>query len=606
MASLGCGFEAHAQTDYTWTGTDGAYSDGNNWDFGFPPSGDFDERAIIDNGTARVNNTVLEPAQITLAAPADSTASLIVEDGGSLTIYNGEFAPDNVSSGGIDVGVGGTGSVVVQPGGILNSGYFIVRGVDSSVTLDGSGANPATVFIENIEGKASGTNVFDGSSFRVIGPNVSFNSANFDLEPGSVFISEITGPTHSTITAPNGVFADGSLHVELNGYSPSTSDTWNLFDTTSVSGGFSSIEATGVSLPVGQHFTFKAVPNASQGFDGQLSIEQQLVLRVNRDTGAMSIETGTEAVDLDGYVIRSALGGIDPAHWNSLQNQMLSDWRESPSPGTENSVAELKPTSSTAVAGGAPLQLGNLFDKPLATEFGTQELEDIQFEYFTPDGSTIQGEVIYDGEKQYNNLVLVVDPVDGDAVLENQSNLSVSIDGYNIHSDSGSLLPNDGAWLSLEDQATSAWRESNPDANDLSELDSSDTELIVGGSRFDLGSPFKTMSSGGTEDLAFQYLLPGDAAFTQGVVVYRDISDIPGDFNGDGRVDGLDFLEWQRNPSVGSLGDWRNNYGTPITANASAVPEPQTLAMCVLFGAGLAVRRLRERGCLSENSVRRK
>ena len=110
------------------------------------------------------------------------------------------------------------------------------------------------------------------------------------------------------------------------------------------------------------------------------------MLRVNRQSGAMSIETGTESTTLDGYVISSALGGIDPTKWNSLQDQMLADWRESPSPGTQNAIAELKPTNSTAVTSGAPLSLGNLFDRPLATEFGTQELEDIQFEYYTPDG----------------------------------------------------------------------------------------------------------------------------------------------------------------------------------------------------------------------------
>ena len=44
VASLAFGLEAHAQTDYTWIGTDGAYDDGNNWDNGFPPTGEFDER----------------------------------------------------------------------------------------------------------------------------------------------------------------------------------------------------------------------------------------------------------------------------------------------------------------------------------------------------------------------------------------------------------------------------------------------------------------------------------------------------------------------------------------------------------------------------------
>ena len=92
--------------------------------------------------------------------------------------------------------------------------------------------------------------------------------------------------------------------------------------------------------------------------------------------------------------------------------------------------------------------------------------------------------------------MLVVDPVDGDAILQNQSNLSVSIDGYNIHSDSGSLLPNNGDWLSLDDQGTGTWRESGQSINDLSELLSSGATLISGGATFNLGSPFDTVSNG--------------------------------------------------------------------------------------------------------------
>jgi hypothetical protein len=71
------------------------------------------------------------------------------------------------------------------------------------------------------------------------------------------------------------------------------------------------------------------------------------------------------------------------------------------------------------------------------------------------------------------------------------------------------------------------------------------------------------------------------------------VNGTPGDFDTDGDVDGRDFLVWQRNPSVGNLGDWQTNYGTsgPLTA-ATAIPEP---ASALLGLAGLlaisAVRR---------------
>jgi hypothetical protein len=54
-----------------------------------------------------------------------------------------------------------------------------------------------------------------------------------------------------------------------------------------------------------------------------------------------------------------------------------------------------------------------------------------------------------------------------------------------------------------------------------------------------------------------------------------------GDFDGDGDVDGRDFLAWQRNPSVGNLSDWQTNYGMGSLA-AVSVPEPSCLIL--VFG----------------------
>jgi hypothetical protein len=53
-------------------------------------------------------------------------------------------------------------------------------------------------------------------------------------------------------------------------------------------------------------------------------------------------------------------------------------------------------------------------------------------------------------------------------------------------------------------------------------------------------------------------------------------SGIPGDFNTSGKVDGRDFLLWQRNSSLGSLSNWQTNYGTSQLTAAMTVPEPGT------------------------------
>ena len=76
---------------------------------------------------------------------------------------------------------------------------------------------------------------------------------------------------------------------------------------------------------------------------------------------------------------------------------------------------------------------------------------------------------------------------------------------------------------------------------------------------------------------------------------------LPGDFDGDGDVDGQDFLLWQRDPGVGTLGDWEANYGsvTASAANATGVPEPATLMLLAmgLVGIGMCVARRRVVAC---------
>ncbi len=68
----------------------------------------------------------------------------------------------------------------------------------------------------------------------------------------------------------------------------------------------------------------------------------------------------------------------------------------------------------------------------------------------------------------------------------------------------------------------------------------------------------------------------------------------PGDFNGDGVVDGADFLVWQRggspNPvSAADLAEWRDNFGSGGASGAAgAVPEPASAIVAAMGLLGLA------------------
>lgn len=73
---------------------------------------------------------------------------------------------------------------------------------------------------------------------------------------------------------------------------------------------------------------------------------------------------------------------------------------------------------------------------------------------------------------------------------------------------------------------------------------------------------------------------------------------LAGDFNADDRVDGDDFLVWQRGFATGEydasdLADWKSNFGQPHSV--AAIPEPTTLGLAsvALASAALVCRRRR-------------
>ncbi len=70
---------------------------------------------------------------------------------------------------------------------------------------------------------------------------------------------------------------------------------------------------------------------------------------------------------------------------------------------------------------------------------------------------------------------------------------------------------------------------------------------------------------------------------------------LAGDFDFDGDVDRRDFLEWQLDPSIGSLADWEANYGrvASLAAASATVPEPTT---CTLALAALCLAMSRRQG----------
>lgn len=209
-------------------------------------------------------------------------------------------------------------------------------------------------------------------------------------------------------------------------------------------------------------------------------------------------------------------------------------------------------------------------------------------------------------------LTLVVNTETGLTSIRNDAAFDIDFDYYEINSPAGALNPT--GWNSLDSQNIDAIDGSDPDStvgnagtetweeaggsNDmiLSELFVQAGSTMTPGASLTLGTAFDptVFGSGNDGDLSFSFGSVGDTLLANSFVdvVYVTGSQ-PGDFDGDGDVDGHDFLVWQRNPGVGSLSDWQNFYGAGSSvATAAAVPEPTTLGLIALGSfLGIVFRR---------------
>ena len=312
-------------------------------------------------------------------------------------------------------------------------------------------------------------------------------------------------------------------------------------------------------------------------------------------------------ISFDGYTIASPSGALGGA-WNSLQDQNLASWDEADNSGSTR-LTEFKTSGTTTMNVGNSLNLGSPFAPAAPSAFGEEIGQDLTFQYSVPGGGTRSGIVEYTGGR--NNLVLTIDPLTGEAAIQNESPFfNVGIDAYTITSTSGKLLTGNSAWNSLQDQSLPSWDQAdNSNANRITEFKTAgSTSLTGGGTVLDLGAPV-AIGSGALDvgDFNFEFSLSTGQTM-EGIVQFGPLptaNTTDGDYDKDGDVDGRDFLVWQRTlgssavpPGSGADGNgngvvdsadltvWKNHYGSLVAANSSnlsSVPEPSTLVVA-FFG----------------------
>lgn len=336
--------------------------------------------------------------------------------------------------------------------------------------------------------------------------------------------------------------------------------------------------------------------------------DENVSIVVDPRTGVASIRNDSTApIALDGYLLRAASSVFSPTAWNSLDEQGVPGWTDGPALG--NRLADTNLTGSLTLGVGASVAIGSPYLPQSPTAIGQPEAT-FDFTYSVEGVGAFTGDVEF---SRRNTVVLVVDPVTGEATIENQSQFPVEIDGYLIRSTEGVLSTS--GWTPLQTGLGPAggWRRAAGAANRLAEGNLlGSTLLAANGGSLAIGAPVNASLLADETDLTLEFNVPGVGSIAGGILfAAASVAPLPGDANGDGSVDLLDLdilgSNFGDSPATLAQGDFNgdnvvdlldldilgSNFGEmAATASAAAVPEPAGLAVAVgLAAAAVAQRR---------------
>lgn len=267
--------------------------------------------------------------------------------------------------------------------------------------------------------------------------------------------------------------------------------------------------------------------------------DESVSLVIDPFTGAAAIRNDADAsVSIDGYLVTSAAQPLlDTSQWTSLQDSEIPGWRES-APDTGNRFGELNLFESTAVAPGGSLSIGNPYRQFEPATFGETEpgLQSLDFRYtLAGQGESQRGDVEFSSR---NTVVLVVDPSTGESLIQNQSAFDVELDGYLIKSVS-ETLDADG-WTPVS-AADAGWLASSGAPNRLAEANLfGATPLAANGGTIALGTPINPETLNDETDLALEITTSFLSSPVSGGILFRSLSNVSADCNGDGTTNILD------------------------------------------------------------------
>ena len=566
-----------------WNVEIGEWSDDANWSDGLAPDFTALESATIDNGgTAQVSDTPIPPASLRLGP-----GNLEILEGGELEIFG-------------TVTVRRDGVLDVAAGSTMTSEGFVRVDTGGIATISGDLVSGGLVEVRRSEVSfLPGSSVTAAAELSVDGGALTIRASTISA-PGMTVTDD--GQVHLDLASDwiplsidGQASLEGELHLNFADGPASVGDRFDLIDAGSVDIGRVSLVADLSTFPQGQVLDLITRPGGTHGTLLQAVVDTRLVLNVNRDTGRVEIRNpNAPTITMHSYSISSPNGSLNSSAFNGLadRNEDGGTWIEVGNLSSTG-VAEVNATGDHAYLDSTTTALGNIYRAALG-EFGNDP-DDLVFEYGNLDGEKITGLVEYEGKKIHNNVVLNIDPVTGEAVMQNDSAQTVSFSSYTIGSAEDSLLT--AGWNRLSAQGQAGWFATRTTTSELTETTFSSPASITPGDGFLLGTIFNT---DGIQDLTFDLTIGGSPS--AGAVVYGDLptlgGTVEGDLNGDGSVDAADagvlFGLWATSDPLGDL----TNDGIVDAADAGvlfgawtgetvpqSVPEPAVPLSLMCLGA---------------------
>jgi hypothetical protein len=218
------------------------------------------------------------------------------------------------------------------------------------------------------------------------------------------------------------------------------------------------------------------------------------------------------------------------------------------------------------------------------------------FDQFSPSGSVALSSNAYSGSSAI--LLSVTSPADGDIGLDLEGNRIATIGGESLTLSFAAMNADISNEVSRLQYTVAGFDSAGAFTSNIlqdvvappaDQYGTFSVNIDVPENVTELNVAFRSFDDFFFEPTVGSYLIDD-------VLVSRQMDVSGADFNSDGRVDGRDFLMWQRGDSPNSLSAsdlalWQEAFGQEVPA-LMAVPEPASLALCasVLLLAGFRRR----------------